>query len=233
MEIKFLLSEKTLLTTSYIKLIGKKDFDKLIIKKNDIKSINMQFGEISNQNLVIRVSFKTFKNDYIFNTSDILVKNREIILIGILNNPLGLYNQGYIDNFKLLSDKKEKIRWYELTNKEKYYYLRGCCLLSGVRENIDNTSSIIVIDLSKVATDLDVYYEIGKAFFNSYGYFGTEFHSFRDCLVSIGESMKKREKIPSLKIKGYRNFKKYFSNNILFSDFYEQFTSVGFEIINS
>ena len=233
MEIKFLLSEKTLLTTSYIKLIGKKDFDKLIIKKNDIKSINMQFGEISNQNLVIRVSFKTFKNDYIFNTSDILVKNREIILIGILNNPLGLYNQGYIDNFKLLSDKKEKIRWYELTNKEKYYYLRGCCLLSGVRENIDNTSSIIVIDLSKVTTDLDVYYEIGKAFFNSYGYFGTEFHSFRDCLVSIGESMKKREKIPSLKIKGYRNFKKYFSNNILFSDFYEQFTSVGFEIINS
>ncbi|UZT99818.1 hypothetical protein ODZ84_09735 [Chryseobacterium fluminis] len=232
MEIEFLLSEKTLLITSYIKLIGKKDFDKVIIKKNDIKSINMQFGEISNQNLVIRVSFKTFKNDYIFNTSDILVKNREIILMGILNNPLGLYNQGYIDNFKLLSDKREKIRWYELTNKEKYYYLRGCCLLSGVRENIDNTSSIIVIDLSKVATDLDVYYEIGKAFFNSYGYFGTEFHSFRDCLVSIGESMKKREKIPSLKIKGYRNFKKYFSKNILFSDFYEQFTSVGFEIIN-
>ncbi|MDV7697655.1 hypothetical protein N6B72_12050 [Chryseobacterium soli] len=233
MKIEFLLEEKTLLSTKYIKLISKKDFDKIVIKRNDIKSTNLQFGEISQKNLIIRVSFKTFKNDYIFNVSDILIKTSEIVLLGILNDPLGIYNQGYIDNFKLLSDKKEKINWYELNDKQKYYYLRGCYLLNGVKETIDNIDSTIIIDLSKVRTDLDVYYEIGKSFFDSYGYFGTEFHSFRDCLVSVIGSIKKREKMPILKIKGYRSFEKYFANNILFNDFYEMFKRVGFEIDNS
>ena len=44
--------------------------------------------------------------------------------------------------------------------------------------------------------------------------------------------MKKREKMPVLKIKGYKNFEKNFSNNILFTDFYEKFTNVGFKIEN-
>ncbi|KFF08557.1 hypothetical protein IW15_22700 [Chryseobacterium soli] len=233
MKIEFLLEEKTLLSTKYIKLISKKDFDKIVIKRNDIKSTNLQFGEISQKDLIIRVSFKTFKNDYIFNVSDILIKTSEIVLLGILNDPLGIYNQGYIDNFKLISDKKEKINWYELNDKQKYYYLRGCYLLNGVKETIDNIDSTIIIDLSKVRTDLDVYYEIGKSFFDSYGYFGTEFHSFRDCLVSVIGSIKKREKMPILKIKGYRSFEKYFANNILFNDFYEMFKRVGFEIDNS
>lgn len=232
MEIKILSEKKILLTTKYIKLIGKKDFDKIIIKRNDIKSVNLQFGEISNQDLIIKVYFKTFENEYVFSVSDILITNREIVLTGILNDPLGIYNQGYIDNFKLLSDKKGKIKWYEFNDKQKYYYLRGCYLLNGVRENIDNTNSVIEIDLSKVRTDLDVYYEIGKAFFNTYGYFGTEFHSFRDCLVSVKESMKIKGRMPTLKIKGYKNFEKYFSNNILFNDFYEKFTNIGFEIVN-
>jgi len=234
MEIKFLSEEeKTLLSTNYIKLVGKKDIDKIIIKREDIKSINMQFGEISKQDLTIRVSFKTFKNDYIFNVSDILIKNREIVLIGILNDPLGIYTQGYIDNFELLSDKKGKISWYELNNKQKYYYLRGCYLLSGVRETIDNMNSVIVIDLSKAKTDLDVYYEIGKIFFNSYGYFGTEINSFIDCLCNIDESMKKRERMPILQVKGYKNFERHFSDNILFNDFYKEFAKSGFEIQNS
>ncbi|WP_333597408.1 hypothetical protein [Chryseobacterium flavum] len=233
MGIKFLSKEKIVLSAKYIKLIGKKDFDKIIIKKNDIKSVNIQFGEISNQDLIIRVSFKTFKNDYIFNISDILIKNSEIVLTGVLNDPLGIYNQGYIDNFKLLTDNKEKIKWYELNEKQKYYYLRGCNLLSGVRETIDNEGSVIIIDLSKVHTDLDVYYEIGRAFFKSYGYFGTEINSFIDCLCNIEEAMREREKMPILKIKGYSNFKKYFSDNILFDDFYQEFTKSGFEIQNS
>ncbi len=55
-------------------------------------------------------------------------------------------------------------------------------------------NQVIKIDLSKVRTDLDVYYEIGKAFFNSYGYFGTEINSFIDCLCNIDESMKKEKK---------------------------------------
>ncbi|AZB11346.1 hypothetical protein EG344_22165 [Chryseobacterium sp. G0162] len=236
MEINFLSEEKTLLSTKYIKLIRKKDFDKIVIKRDDIKSINLQFGEVSKQNIIIRVSFKglkTFKNDYYFNISDILIKNREIILIGVLDDPLWIYNQGYIDNFKLLTDKKEKIKWYELNDKQKYYYLRGCCLLNGVRETIDNTNPIIEIDLSKVRADLDIYYEIGKAFFNSYGYFGTEINSFIDCLISISPSIKKREKTPILKINGYKNFEKYFSNNILFDDFYQEFSKREFEIVNS
>ncbi|WP_133121697.1 hypothetical protein [Chryseobacterium sp. PMSZPI] len=236
MEIKFLSGEKSLLTTKYIKLIRKKDFDKIIIKRDDIKSINLQFGEISKQNIIIRVLFeglKTFKNDYFFNVSDILIKNREIILAGILNDPLWIYNQGYIDNFKLLTDKKEKIKWYGLNDKQKYYYLRGCFLLNGIRESIDNTNSIIEIDLSKVRIDLDVYYEIGKAFFNSYGYFGTEINSFIDCLISISASIKKRKKMPILKVKGHNNFVKYFSDNILFDDIYQEFTKRGYEIINS
>jgi len=236
MEINFLLQEKTLLSTKYIKLIRKKDFDKIIIKKDDIKSANLQFAEISKQNLIIRVIFrglKDFKNDYFFNVSDILLKTREIVLTGILDDPLWIYKQGYIDNFKLLTEKKEKIKWYELNDKQKYYYLRGCVLLNGVKETIDNMNPVIVIDLSKARTDLDVYYEIGKAFFNSYGYFGTEFHSFRDCLISIDESMRKREKMPVLKIKGFKNFEKYFSGNVLFGDFYEEFTKIGFEIQNS
>jgi len=235
MEINFLLQEKTLLLTKYIKLIRKKDFDKIIIKKDDFKSANLQFAEISKQNLIIRVIFrgrKDFKNDYFFYVSDILLKTREIVLTGILDDPLWIYNQGYIDNFKLLTEKKEKIKWYELNDKQKYYYLRGCALLNGVRETIDNMNHVIVIDLSKARKDLDVYYEIGKAFFNSYGYFGTEFHSFRDCLISIDESMRKREKMPVLKIKGFKNFEKSFSGNILFSDFYEEFIRSGFEIQN-
>ncbi len=233
MEIKIILEEKTLLSTKYIKRISRKDFDKIVIKKNDIKSANLQFGDILNKDLFIRVSFKSFKSDYIFNVSDILFKTQEIALTGNLFDPLYLYDQGYVDNFKLLTDKKEKVDWYELDTKQKYYYLRGCFLLNGVGETIDNINPVITIDLSKAKTDLDVYYEIGKAFFKSYGYFGTEFHSFRDCLISIDESMKKREKMPILKIKGYLNFKKYFSNNILFDDFYQEFTTSGFEIENS
>lgn len=156
MEINFLIEEKALLSTKYIKLIRKSDFDKISIKKEDIKFINLQFGEISKQDLIIRVSFKglkTFKNDYFFKVSDILIKTKEIILTGILDDPLWIYNQGYIDNFKLLTEKKEKIKWYELNNKQKYYYLRGCFLLNGVRETIDNMNSVIEIDLSKVKTD--------------------------------------------------------------------------------
>ncbi|PKF73280.1 hypothetical protein CW752_14735 [Chryseobacterium sp. PMSZPI] len=221
------------MTTKYIKLIRKKDFDKIIIKRDDIKSINLQFGEIFKQDLVIRVSFKTFKNDYIFKVSDFVIKNREIVFIGILDDPLGIYDQGYIDNFKLISDKKEKIKWYELNDKQKYYYLRSCYFLGGLRKTIDNTEPIIEVDLSKARTDLDIYYEIGKAFSNSYGYFGTEFHSFRDCLINIDESMREKEKMPILKIKGYKNFEKSFSNNILFDDFYQEFAKSGFEIINS
>lgn len=228
MKIEFLLEEKILLTASYIKLIDKKDLDKISIKRDHIKSVNIQFGEISKKDVILRVSFKTFKNDYVFNVSDILIKTREIVLSGILNDPLGLYNQGYIDNFKLLTDKKGKIKWYELNDKQKYYYLRGCVLLGGVKENIDNINSTIIIDLSNAKTDLDVYYEIGKAFFKSYGYFGTEFHSFRDCLISISKSMQNREMMPVLKVKGYKNFEKYFSNNILYNDFYEEFEKSGF-----
>ncbi len=38
--------------------------------------------------------------------------------------------------------------------------------------------------------------------------------------------------MPILKIKGYKNFERSFSDNILFNDFYEEFTKSGFEIIN-
>ncbi|WPO81902.1 barstar family protein [Chryseobacterium sp. JJR-5R] len=235
MKIEFVLQEKILLRTKYIKLISKKAFDKIIIKRDDIRYANLLFTEISKQDLIIRVNFKgrkDFKNDYFFNVSDVLLQTREILLKGIIDDPLGIYNQGYIDNFKLLTDKKEKIKWYDLDNEQKYYYLRGCMLLSGVRENIDNMNSFITIDLSKAKTDLDVYYEIGKAFFNSYGYFGTEINSFIDCLCSIDKSMKKREKMPILKIKGYSNFKKYFENDIFYDDFYQEFAKSGFEIQN-
>ncbi|WP_294307390.1 hypothetical protein [uncultured Chryseobacterium sp.] len=129
------------------------------------------------------------------------------------------YNQGYIDNFKLLTDKKEKIKWYELNDKQKYYYLRGCYLLNGIRESIDNINPVIIIDMSKVKTDLDFYYEIGNAFFNSYGYFGTEINSFIDCLINISMSIKERDKMPVLQIKGYKNFEKYFSDNIFLMTF--------------
>ncbi len=233
MEIKFLLEEKTLLSTKYIKLINKKHFDKIIIKRNDIKSVNFHCGEAFNKNTIIRISFKNFENNYNFNISDILFKTNSIILMGILDDPLGIYHQGYIDNFKLLTDKKEKIRWYELNNRQKYYYLRGCYFLGGIRNTIDNSNPIITIDLSNVKIDLDVYYEIGKSFFKSYGYFGTEFHSFRDCLINIEESLQKKEKKVILKIKGYKNFEKYFSSNILFNDFYKEFNKSGFEIRNT
>ncbi|WP_283421287.1 hypothetical protein [Chryseobacterium profundimaris] len=94
-------------------------------------------------------------------------------------------------------------------------------------------NDVIELDLSKTKTDLDVYYEIGKAFFNSYGYYGTEINSFIDCLINIHESLKKREKMPILKIKGYKNFKKHFEDNIFFEDFYNEFGKSGFEIQNS
>ncbi|MFY1047331.1 hypothetical protein [Chryseobacterium sp. GP-SGM7] len=232
MKIEFLIGEKFLLKADYVKLIRKKALDKIIVKKDNIKFIDLQINDVLNKDLIIRISFKSFENEYTFNISDILIKTNEIILNGILNDPLQIYNQGYIDNFKLLTEKKEKIKWYELNDKQKYYYLRGCYLLFGLREIIDNKNSIITIDLSKVETDLDVYYEIGKAFFSSYGYFGTEFHSFRDCLINIDESIKKRDTIPILKIKGYKNFEKRFSDNILFADFYNQFKISGFEVEN-
>lgn len=229
MVIKILLEEKTLLITKYMRMNSKR----IIVKKTDIKFANLQCKMTMNNDLIVRVLFKNFQSDYIFNTSDILFKTSEIVLTGSLFDPLFLYNQGYVDNFKLLTDKKEKIKWYELNEKQKYNYLRGCCMLNGVRESIDNTDSVIIINLSKAKTDLDVYYEIGKSFFTSYGYFGTEFHSFRDCLISIDKSMKERETMPILKIKGYKNFKKYFVDNILFEDFYKEFETSGFKILNS
>lgn len=232
MKIEFLLENKILISAKYIKLTSKKDFDKIIILRHNIKSANIQFKEIFQKDLIIRVSFRTFKKDYVFKSLDIIFKTNEIALLGILNDPLGIYNQGYIDNFKFLSDKKQKVNWYELSDKEKYYYLRGCYLLNGVKETIDNIDSTIIVDLSKVQTDLDVYYEIGKAFFKSYGYFGTEINSFVDCLYSIDDSMKRRQKMPNLKIKGYSNFKEYFENNVLFQDFYKEFKASGFEIEN-
>nr|WP_314499700.1 hypothetical protein [uncultured Chryseobacterium sp.] len=232
MEINFLLEERKLLSTKYIKLIGKKDFDRIVIKNSDIKFLDLQCGVILSKDLIITISFKNYEKDYLFNVSDILIKTREIILTGILDDPLYQYDQGNIDNFKLLTYKREKIRWYELNDRQKYYYLRGCCLLNGVKETIDNMNPVIIIDLSKATTDLDVYYEIGKAFFKSYGYFGTEFHSFRDCLITINESMKKREKMLVLKIKGYKNFEKNFLGNILYEDFYKELTISGFKIEN-
>ena len=233
MEIEILLEELSLLSTKYIKLINKKDIDKIVVKRNDIKFINLKFSEISNKDIIMNVCFKHFKREYIFNISDVLLKTNEIILTGVLNDQFSTFHQGYIDNFKLLTDTKGKIKWYELNNKQKYYYLRCCALLNGVRESIDNMNSMIIVDFSKAKTDLDIYYEIGKAFFNSYGYFGTEFHSFRDCLINIENSLKGKEEIPILKVKGYRNFEKYFLTNILFNDFYEEFTKVGFKIQNS
>ncbi|MPS64240.1 MAG: hypothetical protein DI622_01510 [Chryseobacterium sp.] len=230
MKIELILEEKVLLLTSYIRLINTKN--KITIKKDDIKFANVEFSSILNKDVTIRIIFKTFKRVYVFSLSDIIIKTNEIILLGTLNDPLGLYDQGYVNNFKLLSDKKEKIEWYELNEKQKYYYLRGSALLYGVRKDIDNSNSTIVIDFLNVKSDLDVYYEIGKSFFKSYGYFGTEFHSFRDCLANIHESIKKRKKIPIIKIKGYRNFKKNFEKNILFEDFYNEFKNNGFEVMN-
>ncbi|MEN4762894.1 hypothetical protein ABEG63_21440 [Chryseobacterium sp. C39-AII1] len=233
MKIEFFLHEKVLFTTSYIKLIHRQEFDQIIIQSSSIKSINLKFGEIVDKDLTIKIHYKSFKSNYIFNVSDIFIKTKEIVLSGLLNDPLGIYNQNYIDNFKLLTEKKDKIQWYELNYKQKYYYLRGCVLLNGVKEDIDNKNSTIIIDLSKVKIDLDVYYEIGKAFFKSYGYFGTEINSFVDCLYSIQESMKNRDKMPVLKIKGDLNFKKYFESNILYNDFYKEFKQSNFEIIKS
>lgn len=232
MKIEFLLEEKSLLSANYIKLMHKRDFDKIVVKRDQIKYVNLDCREIFNGDLIINVSFKSFLNSYNFNISDIVFKTNEIVLIGILDDPLRRYRQGYIDNFKLLSDQKENIKWYELNDKQKYYYLRGCYLLNGIRKDIDDTNAIIVIDLSKARVDLDVYYEIGKAFFKSYGYFGTEINSFVDCLYSIDDSMKRRQKMPNLKIKGYSNFKEYFENNVLFQDFYKEFKASGFEIEN-
>ena len=232
MKIELLLENKILLSAKYIKLKNGNGLDKILIKKIDIKSINLQCVGTLNKDVTVSVSFKNIKIDYILTLSDLIINTNEIWLIGVLKDPLGRYHQGYIDNFKLISDKKEKIRWYELNNKQKYYYLRGCYFLGGIRNTIDNINPIITIDLSNVKIDLDVYYEIGKSFFKSYGYFGTEFHSFRDCLINIEESLQKREKRIILKIRGYKNFEKYFSNNILFNDFYEEFNTTGFEIQN-
>lgn len=232
MKIEFLFEEKTLLSAKYIKLITKKDFVRIIVKKEDIKSVNFQFGNILSKDLDVTISFKSFKSNYIFNISDILFKTNEIILIGVLVDSLYLYDQGYIDNFKLLTDNKEKINWYELNKKQKYYYLRGCYFLGGLKKTIENRKPIITVDLSKVKTDLDVYYELGKVFFKSYGYFGTELDSFVDCLINISTSIKNEKTVFILKIKGYENFKKNFSDNILLEIFYEKFTNIGFKIEN-
>lgn len=232
MKIEFLFEEKTLLSAKYIKLITKEDFVRIVVKKEDIKSVNFQFGNILDKDLDVTISFKSFKSNYIFNISDILFKTNEIILIGVLVDASYLYDQGYIDNFKLLTDNKEKINWYELNKKQKYYYLRGCYFLGGLKKTIENRKPIITVDLSKVKTDLDVYYELGKAFFKSHGYFGTELDSFVDCLINISTSIKDEKTVFILKIKGYENFKKNFSDNILSEIFYEKFTNIGFKIEN-
>ncbi|GEM_PF-3074026 len=232
MKIELLLENKILLSAKYIKLKNGNGLDKILIKKIDIKSINLQCVGTLNKDVTVSVSFKNIKIDYILTLSDLIINTNEIWLIGVLKDPLGRYHQGYIDNFKLISDKKEKIRWYELNNKQKYYYLRGCYLLKGLKEAIDNTNDTIIIDLSRVITDLDVYYEIGKAFFKSYGYFGTEINSFLDCLCNIDESLSRKEKLPTLKIKGSKNFKKHFYDHILLNTFYEEFNGRGFEIQN-
>lgn len=232
MKIEFILENEILLSAKYIKLLHEQNIDKVIIIKNDIISVNLQCRNVLKKDLIITISYKNYSNSYKFKIDDILVKTNQLILVGDLNNSLNTYEQGYIDNFKLLTDNKGKISWYELNDKQKYFYLRGCYLLGGVKESIDNMNLIITIDLSEVKTDLDVFYEIGRSFFKSNGYFGTEINSFIDCLCNIDESMKKREKMPVLQIKGHSNFKKYFENETFYNDFYNEFKISGFKIIN-
>lgn len=232
MKIEFIIENEILLSTKYIKLLHEKSFDKIIIINNDINFSKLQCRDVFNKNLTIKTSYKNYNNSNFFNIHDILIKTNELVLIGVFDDSLNIYEQGYIDNFKLLTDKKGKINWYKLNENQKYFYLRGCYLLGGVKEYIDNINPFITIDLSKAKTDLDVFYEIGKSFFKSDGYFGTEINSFIDCLCNIDESMKKKEMMPVLQIKGHLNFKKYFGNNILYNDFYNEFNTSGFTVIN-
>ncbi|WP_294307388.1 hypothetical protein [uncultured Chryseobacterium sp.] len=108
MKIEFLLGEKTLLSTKYIKLIRKKDLDKIIIKKGDIKLINLQLGELSKKSIILRVSFKSFESNYSFNISDILIKNREIILTGFLDDPLWIIIRDILIISSFLRIRKKK-----------------------------------------------------------------------------------------------------------------------------
>ncbi len=218
---------------NYFKVETLNDFNKIIIKKKDIVNSNFLSNHmIINNDIIINVSFKSFNSQYTFQVSEILINIDEIIILGLMIDPLRIFHQGYLDNFKLLEDNNGIVSWYALSIEQKYYYLRGCYFLSGIKNSIDSIKSkTIQIDFSNVHIELDIYYEIGRAFFGLNGYFGTEINSFLDCLYEIGASIKELKEPIILKINGTENFRKNFFNSEIFIVFYEEFGKRNFNLM--
>jgi hypothetical protein len=224
MEIYFFLEDQMILAVNYFKMINHEESDEIIINKENILYFGLSNPLIINNDLKINISFKNFNSQYVFHVSDVLININEIQIMGSMIDPLKIFDQGYLDNFKLLTDNNEQIKWYDLNTKQKYYYLRGCYLLSGIKDSLDDVISVgIQIDFSKVRTELDFYYEVSTAFFGEYGYFGTEINSFLDCLYSIGVFIRSKEKPLILNILGYENFSHFLKNTSIFKTFFEEF----------
>ena len=63
-------------------------------------------------------------------------------------------------------------------------YIFACLIYSGVSSEIIEQDSY-VFDIGLIKEERDFFYMAGKQFVGERGYFGHDFHAFKDCLLSV------------------------------------------------
>jgi hypothetical protein len=103
----------------------------------------------------------------------------------IINEYNDEYRQGVVDVFNLWQDEKN-IDWVGLpvNSSLKKDYIFACLVYSGVSNRLNEQDSYS-FDMGLVKEENDFFYLAGKEFIGEKGYFGHDFHAFKDCLLTV------------------------------------------------
>ena len=102
--------------------------------------------------------------------------------VEIFNNQLNPFNQSYLDIFYKW-EKGIKTDWKLMkSTRNKETWIRCCNILNGVVDSIKIDKNY-VIDGNLVKHPIDFHCLFGELFLGENGYFGSDYHSFKDCLT--------------------------------------------------
>lgn len=95
------------------------------------------------------------------------------------------YMQGEIDSFNIWQ-KGEVFDWFNLpiNSPLKLDYIGACMIYSGLSTKM-NEKEIFYFDISLVKEERDFFYLASLEFVGDRGYFGHDFHTYKDCLLEI------------------------------------------------
>ncbi|MGE7777032.1 hypothetical protein ACQKLP_20095 [Chitinophaga sp. NPDC101104] len=139
------------------------------------------------------------------------------------------YSQGEVDVFKSWQDGHEiKFNSLHVSSIQKLDYIGASLYYSGLSKEIIDSNEFL-IDLSVVKVEIDLFYTIAYSLVGERGYFGHDFHTFRDCLleVYIGSGFNKGI---SIKFKG-RSCLTSSEVNLLLDDIAREFSKYGFNVL--